>query len=113
MNKNEVKKFLYKNKEETATFNRYQDGKLYYNIRLENGVKYEFPIYVTEYVFLDSDDDDENKIHTLTLSSDLGNTPFHSEIKASLLIRWIDKAMDNEEFVPLSGFPDTIVNVTV
>ncbi len=74
MNKNEVKKFLYKNKELMAKFSHYVSGNLYYTL------------------FGSSD---------YALSADLGTTSFDAEIKASFLNRWIDKAIDAEVFVKI------------
>ena len=89
MDKNTVKKYLYRNKELTAKFLRYTYGNLYYSVQLEDGV-YQFPISTI--------DDVDGK---LFLSSDLGTTDFDSEIKASFLNRWIDKSIEKGEFTKL------------
>ena len=44
--------------------------------------------------------EDEREI--IVLSSDLGITPFENEIKASMLNRWIGKAIDKNSFVKIS-----------
>ena len=78
LNKNEVKKYLYKNKELVAIFTYYASGSLYYAVRLEDGF-YQFPVAI----------------------SDLGDTVFDSEIKASFLNRWVDMAISNDEFIKI------------
>jgi hypothetical protein len=126
MNKNEVKKYLLKNRELMAKFSHYDKGNLYYTIQLEDGV-YNLPIaafdgtckkdtilddivinnfthYISGNFYYEvngeqlsvsiSDDGD-------TLSSDLGTTSFDSEIKASFLNRWVDKAIESGEFTKL------------
>ena len=102
MEKNEVKKYLYRNKELKAVFNYYLAGKLYYSVQLEDGV-YQFPINTVEVDYIDNPNDPEaDKIEVVTgLSTDLGITPFEREVKASLLNRWIDKAIDKQIFVKL------------
>jgi hypothetical protein len=96
MDKNELKKYLYRNKDLTASFRHYKKGNLYYTVQLEDGL-YQFPIATFEVDFAESNDGgDEIKI--LKLSEDLGETPFDNEIKASLLIRWIDKAIIADKF---------------
>ena len=91
MNKNEVKKFLYKNKELMAKFSHYISGNLYYTVALEDGI-YQFPISTVDTIFGSSD---------YALSADLGTTSFDSEIKASFLNRWIDKAIGAEVFIKI------------
>jgi len=39
--------------------------------------------------------------YTKMLSSDLGTTAFYNEMKGSELIRWIGKAIDNDEFIKI------------
>lgn len=104
MNKNDVKKFLYRNKELMAKFSHYVSGNLYYNVQLEDGV-YQFPIATIEEG--PSINDNESglsvyEVETVVLSSDLGTTSFDSEIKASFLNRWIDKAFDKGEFTKIN-----------
>lgn len=95
MDKNYVKKELMKSKV-NATFDRYCSGNLYYRVKIDKDV-YEFPIpTVEEVVFFDAMDG-ETTHHRL--SSDLGTTDFNNEMRASLLNRWIGKAIDNDEFI--------------
>ena len=42
----------------------------------------------------------------MELSSDLGQTPFNAEIKASELNRWIAKAFANGEFICINKAPE-------
>ncbi len=84
IDKNEVKKDLYKSKV-NAKFAYYCHGTLYYNVETLGGV-YQFPIETLE----------NDK-----LSNDLGTTPFNSEIKASDLNRWIAKAIDKDAFIKI------------
>jgi hypothetical protein len=93
MDKNEVKKDLYKSKE-MADFSHYISGNLYYNIKVGFDI-YQFPIPTVEKVPYNAADESENT----QLSSDLGTTTFGREMRGSHLIRWIDKAIDNGEFV--------------
>lgn len=100
MNVNDVKKYLYKNKEVTAKFSYYKSGNLYYRVEIENSL-YEFPISTIEEgaVFnIDEDGGSIYEVHTIVLSSDLGDTPFDGEVKASLLNRWIAKAFETDTF---------------
>lgn len=100
MEKNEVKKYLYKKKELMAIFNYYQSGNLYYSIQLEDGV-YRFPIptFETDYIGPEFEGEDERSI--IILSTDLGITPFEKQIKASLLNRWVDKSIDSGTFIKI------------
>lgn len=103
MEKNEVKKYLLKNRELMAKFSHYVSGNLYYTVQLEDGL-YQFPIPTveekTEYMINPEDEGgDEIIIESVILSSDLGTTSFESEIKASFLNRWVDKAIDSGNFV--------------
>jgi hypothetical protein len=107
MEKNEVKKYLYKNKELKAKFSHYVSGNLYYAVQLEDGL-YQFPISTVENYsrvsdLVDEPEGDESiDGNFYVLSSDLGTTVFGSEIKASELNRWITKSIDNGEFTKLS-----------
>jgi hypothetical protein len=104
MEKNEVKKYLYKNKELKAKFSHYVSGNLYYIVQLEDGL-YQFPISTVEEGPTFNDDESGlsmYELETVVLSSDLGTTVFGSEIKASELNRWITKSIDNGEFTKLS-----------
>jgi len=94
MDKNKVKIELYKSKA-MANFSHYKRGELFYTVELEDG-KYMFPIETTEYYEVEDGDSE------MELSSDLGDTSFGIEIKASELNRWIGKAIDNKEFIKIS-----------
>lgn len=100
MEKNEVKKYLYRNKEIMAKFSHYKKGNLYYNVQLEDGL-YQFPIATIETDYIEPLEDGEDEREIIVLSSDLGETPFDSEIKASYLNRWIDKAIEAGKFEKL------------
>ncbi len=99
MEKNEVKKYLYKNKELKAKFTHYVSGNLYYTVQLEDGL-YQFPISTVDFSFTELQEGNEVRLYEL--SADLGTTVFGSEIKASELNRWITKSIDNGEFTKLS-----------
>ena len=88
MKTTEIKKEILKNKL-TARFSHYVSGNLYYTVELESGL-YQFPISVV--------DRDSNQ---MSLSADLGTTTFDAEVKASLLNRWIGKAIEKEEFIKI------------
>ncbi len=92
MDKNEVKKDLYKSKN-MASFSHYVAGNLYYNIIVLDEL-YQFPIATVEEreVIFDS-------VPSIKLSEDLGTTEFGSKIKGSELNRWISKAIDKGEFI--------------
>lgn len=98
MEKNEVKKYLLKNKELMAKFSHYVSGNLYYNVKLEDGV-YQFPIETIETDYIEPYEQGEDERRIIILSSDLGTTSFDSEIKASFLNRWVDKAIGKNEFI--------------
>lgn len=100
----DVGKELIKNKT-IANLSHYCNGNLYYRVQLESGV-YQFPIETVETAVINFDVyfkekglDNVEGVTTLKLSSDLGTTPFNSEMKASELNRWIRKAIDKEEFI--------------
>jgi hypothetical protein len=96
MEKNEIKKDLYKSKN-LARFSHYVSGNLYYKVELQDGL-YQFPIKTVEKKYV-MDTREVEKIPTLVLAEDLGTTTFDAEIKGSELIRWIEKAIDNEDFI--------------
>ena len=106
MDKNEVKKDLYKSKN-MAKFSHYVSGNLYYTVELSDGT-YLFPIATVEDIIevksMDMGDYYVGKsVKTgVQLSSDLGTTNFDYEIKGSNLNRWISKAIDNDEFIKIS-----------
>jgi hypothetical protein len=58
------------------------------------------------HVSIDSEEPLALTVFTLTtsvnLSSDLSTTPFESVMKGSLLIRWIQKAVESEDFVKIT-----------
>lgn len=99
MEKNELKKELMKTKV-MAEFSHYCAGNLYYKVWTAGGT-YQFPIATVESSALPS-----SMLSAITeevtLSSDLGSTWFHAQEKASLLWRWIDKAIDAGEFVKVN-----------
>jgi len=105
MDKNEVKKDLYKSKN-MAKLSHYVSGNLYYNVELTDGT-YQFPIATVEegttYTVAISDDGVSNidDVVTIQLSEDLGTTTFEAEMKGSDLNRWISKAIDKGEFVKI------------
>lgn len=99
INKTELKKQLYKTKVK-ANFSYYNHGNLFYTVQLEEGL-YQFPIETVELDY-DSVDEEKGETGNLQLSSDLGTTSFYNEIKASELNRWIDKAIDKNEFIKLT-----------
>ena len=89
INKNEVKKDLYKSKN-MANFSHYASGNLYYNVELAEGETYVVAVASDGIANIDD-------VVTIELSQDLGDTTFAAEIKGSDLIRWISKAIDKEE----------------
>jgi hypothetical protein len=91
---NEVKKDLYKSKE-MAKFAHYQKGRLFYEVKILEGT-YLFPIHTVEEVEIEVTENGHTA-EVAQLSEDLGETSFLSEIKGSELIRWIGKAIKNEE----------------
>lgn len=106
VDKNEIKKDLYKSKN-MAKFSHYVSGNLYYTVELTDGV-YQFPIATvdiktTHYVStLEVGAEIKKPDEVITLSSDLGSTSFGAEIKGSDLSRWIQVAIDNDEFIKIS-----------
>ena len=96
MDKNEVKKDLYKSKN-MAKLSHYVSGNLYYTVELADGT-YQFPISTIEEVETEVTEDGHTAI-VIQLSEDLGTTTFESEMKGSDLNRWITKAIDKGEFV--------------
>jgi hypothetical protein len=95
MEKNYVKKELLKSRE-MASFSHYTAGNLYYHVKVGMEV-YQFPIpTVEDETFFEGT---MRELKSLKLSSDLGTTTFGREMRGSHLNRWIDKAIDNGEFV--------------
>lgn len=105
MDKNEVKKDLYKSKNK-AKLSHYVSGNLYYNVELTDGT-YQFPIPTVEdkkeVIPVDMGDYTTGKTikNGIQLSEDLGTTTFESKMKGSDLNRWISKAIDKGEFVKI------------
>jgi hypothetical protein len=89
MEKNELKKELMKTKV-MAEFSHYCAGNLYYKFWTSEAT-YQFPIATIEKTY-----------DVVELSSDLGTTAFNASEKASMLWRWIDKAIDKGEFQKVS-----------
>jgi len=103
MDKNEIKKDLYKSKE-MAKFSHYVSGNLYYTVKLTDGT-YLFPIAtVEEGPTFNGDESGLSmyEIETIVLSSDLGTTEFSAEMRGSELNRWISKAIDSGDFIKIS-----------
>lgn len=96
MEKNDIKKDLYKSKA-MAKFSHYVSGNLYYTVQLEDGV-YQFPIPTIETYDRGGLKCECERVITV-LSEDLATTSFPSEIRGSELNRWITKAVDKEEFI--------------
>jgi len=94
---NEIKKDLYKSKN-MAKFSHYQSGDLFYTVEIESG-KYQFPISTIDKKIEYLSDNIDDTITHISLSEDLGITPFGAEVRGSELIRWIQKAIKNESFI--------------
>ena len=102
MKATDVKIEIMKNKL-MANFSHYVSGNLYYNVLLGSGL-YQFPIPTVEEGLTFNDDESDlsmYEIETVKLSSDLGTTSFDAHIKASLLNRWICKAIEKGEFIKI------------
>ncbi len=100
MDKNEIKKELYKTKV-NAKFSHYASGNLYYTIEVFDGT-YQFPIETVETRLIESyHEEGTSEDSQLFLSSDLGITPFYNEMKGSELNRWISKAIDKDDFIKI------------
>lgn len=91
MNRSDVLKAMIKSAQ-VARLDRYCAGNLYYRVEHE-GAQYEFPISTIEV-------DPTSEYYSL--SSDLGTTAFSAEMKASLLNRWIGRAVDDGSFVKVN-----------
>lgn len=94
---NGVKKELYKSKV-NAKFSHYVSGNLYYTVELEDGT-YQFPISTIEKLEVGAEETSYRDSYNL--SSDLGTTPFHNEVKGSDLNRWIAKAIKTDNFIKI------------
>lgn len=95
MEKNVLRKELLLSKVD-AKFSHYCGGNLYYTVETIDGL-FQFVIETIEPVVVIGKP--EVQLPFIKLSSDLGNTSFDNEIKASLLWRWIDKSIDKNEFI--------------
>lgn len=84
----EIQKDLLRNKT-NAIFQYYAQGKLYYNIKLEEG-EYQFPISILV-----------RDAYGMKLSEEIGVMHVESSFRASHWMRWIEKAINNDEFIPL------------
>jgi len=71
---------IVRDRNKTANFSYFCGGNLYYTVEY-NGEMYQFPI--------DTD------------PKEVGSAPFDKEIKAITLMRYIRKAIDNEEFLKI------------
>lgn len=98
MDKMEIRKDLYRNKG-MASFSHYVAGNLYYTVELSDGT-YQFPISTVERKGLEGSYEEGIK-ENIKLSDDLGTTPFYNEVRGSELFRWINMAIDSEEFLKL------------
>lgn len=99
MEKNELKKQLMLQKT-MANFGHYCAGNLYYCV-MADGEMHQFPIATVEYKSHTSAEGEH--IIDMELSADLGTTPFPASERASMLWRWIDKAIDAGEFIKLDA----------
>ena len=103
-NEVEIKKDLYKSKE-MANFSHYEKGRLFYNVEIF-GSTFQFPIHTVEPIHFEIKVADTVSTGTIKdqykLSADLGDTPFGNQVKGSELIRWIAKAIKNNEFIKIS-----------
>jgi hypothetical protein len=108
MDKNELKKELFKTKV-MAEFSHYCAGNLYYTVQTADG-GYQFPIrtigtlHEVDNKTAMAIDPNCELYEVAELSKDLGTTAFNAQERASMLWRWIDKAIDGGEFVKL-GIP--------
>lgn len=107
MDKNELKKELMKTKV-MAVFSHYCAGNLYYKFWTAEAT-YQFPIATVENRHSVENEngymDMYGNVETydvVELSQDLGTTAFNAEEKASMLWRWIDKAIDAGELQKMS-----------
>ena len=104
---NEIKKDVLKSKT-NAIFSHYVNGKLYYTIELSKG-KYQFAINIVEpnpitLSFIEKGVRINKTIESIgltTVTDDFGNSHLEKEMRGSLLNKWIEKAMNNNEFIPL------------
>ncbi len=103
MEATQVQKYLLKNKT-MAKFDRFDDGKLFYNIDFEDGY-YQFPIDLVEDVFVSggtNDFGDELGGFRQALKSDVKGAAFVIDMRGSELFRWIKKAIDKGNMMKTS-----------
>jgi hypothetical protein len=107
-NKIEIKKLV--GNGNMAKLSHVIEGNMYYNVQTEDGL-YQFPIcgFVKESAPLFKMVTDKNASDGLvvnyksvdrglySVSDDIGTTTFNAEIKAIELMRWIRKAIENNE----------------
>ena len=105
MEKNELKKELMKAKT-LAYFSHYCAGNLYYKFSLDEWERatYQFPIATVERAGNTADGDGHWLHHEspIELSPDLGTTAFNAHEKASMLWRWINRAIDAGELLKVN-----------
>lgn len=106
MTKTDIQKELLKSKVR-ADFSHYCAGNLYYKVVISEGA-FEFPIATVDnrHAVPNSSgfEDMEGNVETyevVELSADLGTTRFDANQPASMLWRWIGKAIDAGEFVKI------------
>ncbi len=105
MDKLQVQKELMRSKS-MATFDRYENGDLFYNFDFE-GATYQFPIPTIDEVHINQTIVDESgvsadiiitaKVHRPT--PDVKGAAFCTEMRASELFRWIKKAIDKDKVI--------------
>ena len=98
ININEVKKDLLKQKTK-AFLVSYREGVLTYKVKFQ-GIDYQFPIPVFLKTAVQAKHDEKEMY--LLFSLDTKGADFLPEMKASELSRWIEKAMDSNDFIKLS-----------
>jgi hypothetical protein len=103
VDKNEIKKDLYKSKE-NAKLLYYEpaNGDLIYQV-FALGKNYTFPIHTVEKTrfkaeFIEQEQGASIYVDTIKLTDDLKGARFEPEIKGSTLIRWIQQAIEADEF---------------
>jgi len=78
-----------------AKFSHYKEGNLFYTF--EAGVvekyKYEFPIAIVETDYMSPENEGEDEIQIIKLSTDVGETRFENSYKTITLMRYIRKAI--------------------
>jgi hypothetical protein len=103
MDKNELKKDLYKSKAiAKLVFYDPANGDLIYSIEALGKI-WNFPIHTISVVrspfdFIEPNIKVRVEVDTLILTDDLKGAKFGPEMKGSSLIRWIEQAIDKNEF---------------